>query len=678
MKRMISLILTVVLLLGSLSALAVAVESDEMIFETGKIQQLTKPIYSYEQMYCVGDYAVSYHSDPAMQGLMDPYGNSILSPIYNYILVLNEDIVKAKLYGTDLAVFYRGKQITDFCYLDVNIRRSRVVCERNSGGFDFFDLKMNRLSVPKTLGKWEIYDCLAEEHYLGRYRQSENHAYEYALLDKNGNNVYAYGRPSQLYAFSDYLAGVWGNLGSSVTWKGNRPINDHCNVNEASPEGDSYIVYSTNHANGSTVDAFYIVDEKMNLIFDGTKCSEDVIPGTVHYMNNDLVYGQRSQGGYVVMDLHGTILKEVDADSLSLLGSDYNSKIISFFGFIGMKGEEARIYNKACEEVLALKDLKSISAQGYDFLAQFTDGTKTLYDKAGNKLFDLEDRNYVFSDGVILVKENGKYALCNRKGEPVTDFSFKNVLSTRKYGICNLLHSETGLFYLADGLGQLLNADGYASMVSFDSYNDLAIYTSSDYKHGVLRYVGIDDPTFMDAPKKSWYYEAVEYCAENGLFSGTAAGRFSPDNTMTRAMLVTVLWRLDGEQSPSNKAEFTDVMDGNWYTDAVAWASENGIVNGVGKGRFNPDGNVTREQIATILRRYADYKGLDTSKTADLSSFPDHSQISAYAREAMSWANAEGLINGNQSAGKLILQPTGNATRAQVATILMRYVEKLS
>jgi hypothetical protein len=98
----------------------------------------------------------------------------------------------------------------------------------------------------------------------------------------------------------------------------------------------------------------------------------------------------------------------------------------------------------------------------------------------------------------------------------------------------------------------------------------------------------------------------------------------------------------------------------------------------VGKRRFQPDGHVSRWQIATILRRYADYKGFHTSKTADLSSFPDVSQISAYAREAMSWANAEGLIVGNQSAGKLILQPTGNATRAQVASILMRYVKNIA
>jgi hypothetical protein len=140
-----------------------------------------------------------------------------------------------------------------------------------------------------------------------------------------------------------------------------------------------------------------------------------------------------------------------------------------------------------------------------------------------------------------------------------------------------------------------------------------------------------------------------------------------------------MLWRMAGKPAASGAAPFADTVNLNAdFKAAIAWASENGIVYGVGRGRFNPDGNVTREQIATILRRYADYKGFDTSKTADLSSFPDVAQISAYAREAMSWANAEGLIVGNQSAGKLILQPTGNATRAQVASILMRYVKNIA
>lgn len=141
---------------------------------------------------------------------------------------------------------------------------------------------------------------------------------------------------------------------------------------------------------------------------------------------------------------------------------------------------------------------------------------------------------------------------------------------------------------------------------------------------------------------------------------------------------MTVLWRLDGENAPNGMADFTDVSPGSWYAEAVAWASENGIVNGVGKGRFNPDGSVTREQMATILCRYAESKGIDTNRQADLSSYPDEEQISSYARDAMAWANAAELINGNKIDNTVFLQPKGNATRAQVATILIRYINSLN
>lgn len=142
---------------------------------------------------------------------------------------------------------------------------------------------------------------------------------------------------------------------------------------------------------------------------------------------------------------------------------------------------------------------------------------------------------------------------------------------------------------------------------------------------------------------------------------------------MTRAMLVTVLWRYAGEPVEGTN-NFTDIPSGQWYTNAVVWAATNGIVNGVGDNKFNPDGNISREQMATILYRYSDSQGIDTSASTDLNSFPDASKVSGYAADAIKWAVAEGLINGSD--GKLL--PQGNATRAQVATILMRFIENLA
>lgn len=180
---------------------------------------------------------------------------------------------------------------------------------------------------------------------------------------------------------------------------------------------------------------------------------------------------------------------------------------------------------------------------------------------------------------------------------------------------------------------------------------------------------------FTDVVAGTWYYGAAAYAYNNGLFAGMTPTTFAPNATMTRAMLVSVLWRLAG--APASKAPntFVDVPDGAWYTDAVTWAAENGVVSGIGGSRFDPSGYVTREQTAEILYNYAHSKGYDVSARADLTAFPDAGSVSGWAEEALSWANAAGLINGTVRDGQTILDPQGSASRAQVAMILMNYVE---
>ncbi len=180
---------------------------------------------------------------------------------------------------------------------------------------------------------------------------------------------------------------------------------------------------------------------------------------------------------------------------------------------------------------------------------------------------------------------------------------------------------------------------------------------------------------FTDVPAGSWYYGAAAYAYNNGLFAGTTNTTFAPDVTMTRAMLVSVLWRLAGEPAPKGTNTFDDVPDGTWYTDAVTWAAENGVVAGIGNGRFDPSGAVTREQTAVILFNYAQSKGYDVSARADLSVFPDAGSVSDWAQSALAWANASGLVSGAVRGTQTILDPQGSASRAQVAMILMGYVE---
>ncbi|MDY4231627.1 MAG: leucine-rich repeat protein [Candidatus Faecousia sp.] len=182
---------------------------------------------------------------------------------------------------------------------------------------------------------------------------------------------------------------------------------------------------------------------------------------------------------------------------------------------------------------------------------------------------------------------------------------------------------------------------------------------------------------YFDVKPGSWYEQPVQYATEHGLMNGTGTNTFEPESTMTRAMLVTVLWRYANAPKPGANP-FTDVPNGKWYTDAVAWAAENGVVNGVGDGKFEPDGSVTREQMATILYRYAQKVGIDTSKHTELSAFPDASRVSAYARAPMQWIVAEGVIGGSRENGQDWLNPQGNATRAEVATILMRFIENVA
>lgn len=178
---------------------------------------------------------------------------------------------------------------------------------------------------------------------------------------------------------------------------------------------------------------------------------------------------------------------------------------------------------------------------------------------------------------------------------------------------------------------------------------------------------------FTDVSTSDWFYSDVMFVYENGLFSGTDSRSFSPNASMTRAMLVTVLYRLEGEPAGTGSSSFSDVRSGSYYEKAVAWAAANGIVTGTGSTSFSPDAKVTREQLAAILYRYAQYKKLDTDAGAKLDSFSDAGNVSGYASEALSWAVSEGLING--ASGRLM--PKGDATRAQVAAILHRFVKNV-
>ena len=176
---------------------------------------------------------------------------------------------------------------------------------------------------------------------------------------------------------------------------------------------------------------------------------------------------------------------------------------------------------------------------------------------------------------------------------------------------------------------------------------------------------------FIDVAEGDWFYDAVVYAYQNELMDGVGGNRFAPNSETTRAQLVTILYRLEGEPAVSGDLPFTDVEAGIWYTDAILWAAQNNIVNGVSDTEFAPGDDLTRQQLVTILYRYAEAKGYDVSASADLSGYPDAGQVQDYAQPTMAWAVAEGIVEGMDGN----LNPAGNASRAQIATILMRFCE---
>ena len=178
---------------------------------------------------------------------------------------------------------------------------------------------------------------------------------------------------------------------------------------------------------------------------------------------------------------------------------------------------------------------------------------------------------------------------------------------------------------------------------------------------------------FTDISEKDWFYGDVMFVYENGLMLGTSKTLFSPHGTAMRGMMATILWRMEGSPVPKGKNSFTDVEAGKWYADAITWTTENGIFAGYGKDKFCPDDPITREQLAAIFYRYADYKGYDLTVKGDLDKFKDADKITDYAKAAMQWAVGSGLVKGKS--GNL-LDPQGTATRAEIAAMLHRFIEK--
>ena len=208
-------------------------------------------------------------------------------------------------------------------------------------------------------------------------------------------------------------------------------------------------------------------------------------------------------------------------------------------------------------------------------------------------------------------------------------------------------------------------------------YNDLEGYMSEDYLTPVntvkdtYKVPSISELPFVDVDADNWYYNSVKYCYDNKIIMGTTNETFSPNTNVTRGNLVTILWRMEGNPKSSGDISFPDVKETDYYYEAVKWAEKTGVVHGYDTGKFGPNNNISREQLATILNNYAKYKKKDTKAQADLTKYADNKKISSYAREGIAWAIAKKVMSGKVNG--TIIDPQGMASRAEAAAMIQNY-----
>ena len=229
------------------------------------------------------------------------------------------------------------------------------------------------------------------------------------------------------------------------------------------------------------------------------------------------------------------------------------------------------------------------------------------------------------------------------------------------------------------------------NMKSQYQHNEAVAALGHNFVGGVCTRCGADDPNYnppmpkdpcegyTDINRNGWYHTAADFAIERGIMGSTQTNAltFEPNTACTRSMIVSILYRLSDSPKVSFEAKFPDVEAGKWFSNAVIWAYQNGIVSGYGDCNFGPNDKITREQMAVILKGYADFMGKNTDKIADLSEFPDCAKVT-WSKAAVRWAVAEGLISGKAQGGKTMLDPQGNATRAEVASILMRFIQNIA
>ena len=367
--------------------------------------------------------------------------------------------------------------------------------------------------------------------------------------------------------------------------------------------------------------------------------------------------------------------------NVKLYWENYQKTLIEQQEAVDAAMERIYAYSPALAEEKATALAKAVSEEAFENAKSILTELRAFI--AADQAGELTEED-VFTPTVLTENKMPTYSIDMEGvgGTGIPSGGSSSSSSTTKYKLTFETNGGTAVDPVSMKAGSVVDLAGYET--TRDGYVFDGWYADSDLTEQVTSVKlnrnqtvyakWTEEIRFDDVDASAWYADGVYYAAGQGIMNGSGNGAFSPDTVMSRAMLVQVLYNLEG-QPETDASAFTDVAADAWYADAVAWAADAGIVTGVSDTTFAPDVTMTREQIATILYRYAAYKGYDMTASNDLSGYADAGEIGSYAVEAMGWANGAGLITGSTAT---TLNPLGSATRAEVATILMRFLESVA
>ena len=413
---------------------------------------------------------------------------------------------------------------------------------------------------------------------------------------------------------------------------------------------------------GTTDDGLHWQIENGTLTISGTGAMQDY-----ESVNVGSMYQPRYASDAPWADYRDSILAIVVAEGVTTVGAN---------AFQGLAAETAQLPGTLTEigdyafsglrSVNLPEGLQRIGRNAFSFTSLETvtiPGTvKYLGDFSFSHIHTLKE--LVFAEG-FQTWENAEYGHAFGALYGLETIRFPSTLTGLPEGSFSDAMSVKDIYYT--GTEEAWNAIA-------ETFNESTTYFLLEKNNTTVHFVEIDPmDEITDVSPTAWYYDSVAYCVRNGLMIGTGEGVFSPGEGLTRAMVVTVLWRLSGEPEAESKSTFVDLKQ-DWYIPAVTWAQEVGVVNGTDPTHFAPGENISRQDFVTILCRFLAAAGGKIHVT-DLDRFPDSGAVSAYAVTPMQWAVAEGIINGSTDNGVTILDPKGTTTRAQAAAIFMRFCE---